>query len=205
MKANSFRVVAPSLVLGLLLVTQALGRSQSPLALLHKTDSKPTATKGGALRPDALAKEPVALSASASSSTIATNQSIVNRIIHDEQLGLARNERLLAKQHQANERMRHLYQRTPMSEAIRAEIVHQTTLFNQIQHHLDLNKVHIGDKLPRFDAQVARSLMILGESAPGHPGLGAYILKAMQLQIVLSDRLNVIKDLPAATPFMPNP
>jgi hypothetical protein len=150
-----------------------------------------------------LSRHPEALGASAASSSIAANQSIVNRIIHDEQLGLARNERLLANQQQANERMFHLYQHTPMSEVIRAEIVRQTTLFNQIQHHLNLNKVHIGNKLPLFDAQVARSLMILGESASGHPGLAAYIVNAMRLQMLLADRLNMIKDLPPATPFMP--
>jgi hypothetical protein len=193
------------LVLGLLLVTQALGRSQSPLALLHKTDSKPTAAEGRAARPDARTAHPIALSAGASSSSIAANQSIVNRIIHDEQLGLARNERLLAQQQQANERMFHLYHKTPMTQAIQAEIVHQSTLFNQIQHHLNLNKIHIGDKLPPFDAQVARRLKILAESASGRPGLAAYILNALRVQMILSNRLNMIKDLPPATPFVPSP
>jgi hypothetical protein len=89
-----------------------------------------------------------------------------------------------------------------MARIIQAQIQHQLALFDQIERHLSLNKVHIGDN-SGYDAQVARILGIMAQAAPGHPGMAAYIVNAMRQQMMLSNRLQDIAALPPATPYMP--
>jgi hypothetical protein len=209
MATTSFRAAAPSLALGLFLVSQALGRPQPP----HSGLPHPKPTSGATLDPSQATNRgeihALSQSGTASSSTISTNQNIVNAILKDEKLAIGRNDQLLDRQSWHNQSIYALSKKTPTSPAmariIAAQMKQQTEMFYRIQHHLDLNKLHIGNRLPPYDAQVAKSLAALQVVAPGHPALVAYIVDAMRLQMKLSNRLKDIQSLPPATPFTPSP
>jgi hypothetical protein len=208
MRVNFFRAVTPSLALGLFLVTQALGRPQSHLSGGHKLEPKVSAKGDVADSPGAAGRHVMAQGAKVSSSMMSASENLVNQILHNEQLAIGRNDRLLGQEGQINQRLFQLYHTTPttpaMARIIQAQIEHQLALFDQVERHLSLNKVHIGDN-QGYDAQVARALGIMAQAAPGHPGIAAYIVAAMRLQMVLSNRLQDIAMLPPATPYMPSP
>jgi hypothetical protein len=134
------------------------------------------------------------------------SENVVNQTLINEQRAIGRNDRLLGQESQINQRLFQLYHTTPttpaMARIIQAQIQHQLALFEQIERHLSLNKVHIGDN-SGYDAQVARILGIMAQGAPGRPGVADYIIKAMRQQMILSDRLQDIAALPPATPYMP--
>jgi hypothetical protein len=175
---------------------------------VNKSAPKIAAPRDRPHTPDAAGRHVMAQGASVSSSTIAANQSLVNQILHNERLAIGRNDRLLGRESQINQKLFALYHTTPTSPAmariIRAQIEHQLALFDQIERHLSLNKIHIGEN-QGYDTLVARALATLGVAAPGRPSLAAYIIYAMRLQTILSDRLQDIADLPPATPYMPSP
>jgi hypothetical protein len=209
MKASSFRAVAPSLALGLLLVTQAVGRPQSHLADSRKPEPKTAVTGVSARTPDSAGVHALqGKGASVSPAAITANQNIVNQILHNEHLAIGRNERLLGQESQINQRLFNLYNTTPTSPAmariIQAQIQHQLALFDQVQTHLNLNKIHIGNNSV-YENQITRSMGILVRAVPGHPNMIEYIASTMRLQMILNTRLQEIVALPAATPFMPSP
>jgi hypothetical protein len=191
---NCFRFATPCLALGLLLVTQALGRAQGHVA---EMSTAPRSTGNHAEQ-----------GGSASPSSVAENKNIVNHIINNEQLAIGRNERLLGQQAQINQNLYRLAHTTPsnplMARIIEGQIDHQLAWFNQLARHFSLNQIHIGNYLPQYDAHVARSLGALALVAPGNPGLMAYIVDAMRLQMMLSNKLEVIQTLPPATPYIPS-
>jgi hypothetical protein len=208
MRVNCFRAVTPSLAVGLFLVTQALGRPQSYLSSGNKPEPKVRATGDRADSPGAAGRHVMAEAqgAGVSSSTITANQNLVNQILQNERRAIGRNDRLLGQESQINQRLFQLYHTTPTSPAmariIQAQIERQRALFDQIERHLSLNKIHIGDN-QGYDTQVARALGILDQAAPGRPGLAAFIGAAMRRQMKLSDYLKDIAGLPPATPYMP--
>ena len=204
MRVNVFRAVTPSLALGLFLVTQALGRPQSHISGASRPEPKVAATGDHAQTPDTAGRRVKAQGAGVSSATITANQNLVNQILHNERLAIGRNDRLLGQESQIDQKLFALYHKTPTSSAIQAQIERQLSLFHQIERHLSLNKIHIGDN-SGYDAQVARALRILGQAVPGDPGLAAYIVNAMHRQMVLSNRLQDIAMLPPATPYKPSP
>lgn len=207
MSSKCFRVAAPSLALGLLLVTQALGRPQSQLLGLSNHERKFTAPNV----PhdiDSAGNHALGQGGAAPASTISTNKNIMNRILNNEQLAIGRNERLLGQQDQINQNLFRLDHTTPtnaaMARIIHCQIAHQLALFQQLSNHFSLNQVHIGNTLPLYDARFARSLAALGPFAPGRPALIAYMVDSLRLQMMLSSRLQVIQTLPPATPYMPS-
>jgi hypothetical protein len=186
MKVHCFRAVTPFLALGLFLVTQALGRPQSHLS-------------GG----DRPGPEP-----KVAAKMVSASENLVNQILHNEQLAIGRNDRLLGQESRINQRLFALYRTTPatpaMARIIQAQIERQLALFDQIERHLTLDKLHIGDNRG-YDAQVARAMAIMGRAAAARPAIIADIMASMRLQMMLSDRLRDIAALPPATPYRPLP
>jgi hypothetical protein len=132
----------------------------------------------------------------------------MDQILHNEQLAIGRNERPLAQQQQINQNLFKLYHKMPTTAAmvsiINAQIEHQLALFDQIQRHLNLNKIHIGDN-SGYNTQFARSSNIISAAARNNPAMSDYAVTAMRRQVILNTHLQVIVALPPATPYMPSP
>jgi hypothetical protein len=207
MRSKSFGVVAPSLLLGLCLVTSAVGRPQGALSASRSRSPE---------HPDQIAAQHPAPtditsrggSRSGSAGAVQLNQNIVNRIFRSETLSIGRNARLIDRHDQINRSLFQLSHTTPTSPAearlIQSQIARQLAQFDQIGKHLLLNKTHIGNTLPLYDAQVARSLQALQMLAPNSPRVADYVIKAMRHQQAVSGSLQTIQTLPPATPNVPS-
>jgi len=181
---------APALAVGLLLVSQAVGRVQSSQpGRIHSTAQKGHHHRGS-------------LSAEAGGITeqqLQRQQNLINRLLNREQRFLVRDRQLLARQSQLNARLIRLYS----SGANQGRINQTLRAFANIQRQIDANRNKALAAFSVFGATIKTSLQNLSQFANGDAALTQYIQSVAMQQTQMDQQLQVILNRPPATPFTP--
>jgi len=166
------------LAVGLLLVSQALGRVQ-------------TATASTAVKAQA----------SSSARTIATNTRLVKTLLNKENAFLVKGQRLLAQQNAINIRITALAG-LPSTPRIRALIACGLAKFNKLQGMINRNNIQAQRFFAFANPQIQRALTNLSAFS-SNPGVAAFIQASAARQRALEQQLQNLINTPPATPFQP--
>jgi hypothetical protein len=184
---------APTMVVGIVLVSQALGRTQvqHSSALSESKAQIHARASGGA------------------NATIKADEKAVNSILAHQNVLLSRDSVLFNRQAAVNQLLFRLTQVVPTTKAQWQSVIHQSSrdlaLFYNLQGKIQFNEVQIGRSFSIFTPRLQSDLASLSQFAPSNAAVAQFILAAELRLMAQEQQYEAILARSPATPFIPNP